>query len=507
MNTVTRALRLGTRGSRLAVAQSLQVAELLRATHPDLAVELETITTRGDRNQTTPLPAVKDADFFSAEIDAALLDGRVDFTVHSRKDLDGPRPQGIVTAAMPLRGNPRDVVLFRPTVLDRLQGGATLRVGTSSTRRARHVQRFLQSALPRVGPVPKLECVPLRGPVDQRLARLHGTNSDSLDGVVLALAGLERLWLDPAGRTAIAGRLTGLRWMVLPLSECPTAPGQGALALDCRAEDIVTRGLLHAVHDEITADNVAAEYAAGHQLAAEQRAALGATAITVPQLGRLLFARGPAAEHSGLQWPAPSPPAGAHAWDGGVWHRACTQGNPPGPLPVPHSPAVFVAHWRALNPMTGLGNDQRIWVSGWPSWQRLSAAGLWVEGCAEGLGFDALRPTLATDVLQLPPLAQWLVLTRAGAEDTWQGSGIAKVLGSYVLEPPDSDEARRLRSAANRATHFFWSSREQYVALRDCLPPAAHHACGTGKTFHALTELGVQPCAFPNRRAWQTWLG
>lgn len=507
MTGAAHALRLGTRGSPLAVAQSRQVAELLQSARSELTVELVTITTRGDRNQTTPLTAIKDGNFFSAEIDAALLGGQVDFTVHSRKDLDGRRPAGIVTAAMPPRANPRDVALFGPAVLDRLRRGDTLRIGTSSARRAAHVQRFLARALPRIGPEPALQCVPLRGPVHRRVARLHDADPDALDGVVLALAGLERLWTDTAARATIERSLAGLRWMVLPLSECPTAPGQGALAVECRADDATTRRLLSAVHDDVTARNVAAEYAAGAGLDTEAQAAMGATAIAVPHVGRLLFASGPAVDDRALQWRAPEPPTNARAWDGSEWHDQCKQNAADTLSRVPRAPAVFVAHWRAVTPHTVVGNDQRIWVSGWPSWQRLSAAGLWVEGCAESLGFDALRPTLAAQVLQLPPLADWLVLTRAGAEPTWQDSGIATVVGSYVLDVPDASAVRRLRQAAGQSTHFFWSSRDQYLALRDSLPPGAHHACGTGKTFRALTELGVQPAAFPSREAWQTWLG
>lgn len=506
MKAASRALCIGTRGSTLAVAQSRQVATDLQAAHPGLQVKLVTLSTRGDRDCSTPLSAVQDAAFFSAEIDVALLAGDVDIAVHSRKDLDGPRPDGIVTAAMPSRVNPRDVVLFRGSVIDRLRRGASLRIGTSSTRRARNVQRFLQAALPRLGPEPDIQCVPLRGPVDRRVARLHSGGSAALDGVVLALAGLERLWLDPAGRRAVEGQLDDVRWMVLPLSECPAAPGQGALAVECRARDAVTRDLLRAVHDARTADEVAAEFAAADQLVAQQRAAFGATAVTVPGLGKLLFARGAAGADNLLRWPAPPRPAVARALDGGAWHRAGTHRAVQQPLGAPDSKAVFVAHWRALNPIAKLCSHQRIWTSGWQSWQRLSAAGLWVEGCADGLGFDALRPTLASPVLQLPPLEQWLALTRVGAEDTWRDSGIVNVVGSYTMEPPPSDALRRLRAAARRATHFYWSSREQYLALRDCVPPAAHHACGTGKTRRALTELGIRPHVFPNREAWQTWL-
>lgn len=175
-------------------------------------------------------------------------------------------------------------------------------------------------------------------------------------------------------------------------------------------------------------------------------------------------------------------------------------------MTLPQRPAIFVAHWRALQPQADVHPDQRIWVSGWQSWQQLSAAGLWIEGCADGLGFDALRPTLATGVLQLPSLDNWLVLTRAGAEPTWQDSGMGQVMGTYAMDPPARADLERLRSEAQQATHFFWSSREQFAALRDYLPGDARHACGSGKTYDALMEIGARPHAFPNREAWQTWL-
>lgn len=506
MSTTARRLRLGTRGSRLAMAQSRQVAAAIERHQAGLQVELARISTRGDRDLSTPLAQVADEGFFSADIDAALLRGDVDFTVHSRKDLDGPRPAGLVTAAMPARANPRDVVLFRPNVLERLRCGAPLRLGTSSQRRARYVRAFLERALPRVGPPPCLECRPLRGPVDQRLDRLAPHQAEPLDAIVLALAGLERLWEDPGGRTAIEAKLADLRWMVLPLTECPTAPGQGALAVECRADDTATRELLSALHDQDTASAVEAEYAAAAELADQDRAAFAGTAVHTPGLGRLMFARSGNEAVAGVRWPAPPRPAESSAWDGGAWHRACQYRALQRPLPTGDSPAVFVAHWRAFEPTRMTDARRRVWVSGWQSWQRLSAAGQWVEGCADGLGFAALRSTLATGVLQLPPLAKWLVLTRAGAEQTWQDAGVGTVIGSYALDAPDASTIERLRREARRATDFYWSSREQFLALRDCLPPDARHACGTGKTWHALAELGVHAQPFPSRKAWQAWL-
>ena len=231
-------LRLGTRRSALAWAQSLWVAERIQALNPDTRVELIPIETRGDRITDRPLSQVEGKEFFSAEIDAALLAGDVDVTVHSLKDLSLERPPGIALAAIPQRENPRDVIVFRDDVTQRLQNRQSLRIGTSAPRRLENVPRFLARALPGDGNA-SIECVEIRGNVDTRLGRLHEPDGSArrLDGVVLAFAGLIRLWRDArpdGGRERIQRLLQNVRWMVLPLTDCPSAPGQGALAVECR---------------------------------------------------------------------------------------------------------------------------------------------------------------------------------------------------------------------------------------------------------------------------------
>jgi hydroxymethylbilane synthase len=109
-------LRLGTRPSLLAIAQSRLVKTQLEELHPQLHIELVQLETRGERDQRTPLTAVADPDFFSAELDNALLHNEVDFCVHSYKDLSRERPASIVTAAIPARETPHDVVLFRTDI-------------------------------------------------------------------------------------------------------------------------------------------------------------------------------------------------------------------------------------------------------------------------------------------------------------------------------------------------------------------------------------------------------
>ncbi len=258
-----RILKLGTRRSALARAQSAAVARALRQAHPDIAVELVGIDTRGDRIQDRPLSAVEGKEFFTAEIDRALLRGAVDFTVHSCKDLSLERDPGLRLAAVPRRQWPADIALFAPDVPGRLAAaappgeGAGLLIGSSSPRRSSFVPPLLGRLLPRApaaaAPLP-LRMADLRGNVDTRLRRLHEPQGAArrLDGIVLAFAGLARLWADEDGRALLARWYAGLPRMLLPLSACPAAPAQGALGIECRAGDEDTAALLRAIDDAPT---------------------------------------------------------------------------------------------------------------------------------------------------------------------------------------------------------------------------------------------------------------
>lgn len=506
-------LKLGTRGSLLATAQSRLVRAAILELHPEIPVEIVTIDTRGDRDQLTPLHEVRDPDFFSAELDAALLDGSVDVCVHSLKDLPSVRPPGIATAALPRRENPRDVIVWRGDVPARLAAGERLRLGSSSPRRHGNVADFLAYGLPASGHAPLLDFVPVRGAVDKRLLGLHGPRSsaDALDGVVLALAGLARLWNDPDGRKALAPLLADCRWMVLPLLRCPAAAGQGVLAVECRAQDDRMQSLLRNLHDPDTAELAAMETAALAGFDSTDRAALGATAIRHAELGPICFLRGhtSAGDVERLDWRRPASPHHATGFDGIAWQRACTR-QPSGPLAklskLRPGDAVFAAYWHALQDQT-LPPGIRVWVSGVESWRRLAARGVWVEGCGDHLGFEDVRATLECPVLGLPPLRDWTALTHHSAVPGWLDSGVGNVLETYdILPPADTSVVESVRESARQATHFYWSSAEQFHALRPAIPAGAHHACGAGKTLRALRSAGTDAQPFPNGREWQRWV-
>jgi hydroxymethylbilane synthase len=256
-------IRLGTRGSALALAQSNQVADALRSLGQD--VELITITTRGDTSSAA-IAQIGGTGVFVTALRDALLAGEVDLAVHSYKDLPTAPADGLVIAAVPVRQDPRDVLIARDGLtLGELPVGS--RVGTGSPRRTAQLLALGMG----------LEVVPIRGNVDTRLASVH---DGKLDAVVLARAGLARL-----------GRLDEVTEALDPLQVLP-APAQGALALECRATDDLV-AVVAALDDADSRAAVTAERALLAALEAGCTAPVGALAdIALGDDGPEVFLRG-----------------------------------------------------------------------------------------------------------------------------------------------------------------------------------------------------------------------
>jgi hydroxymethylbilane synthase len=230
-------LRIGTRGSPLALAQATQVRARLATAHGIVPerIALEVVRTSGDMIRDRPLAEVGGKGLFTKEIEEALLAGTVDLAVHSAKDMPTVLPQGLTIAAALEREDPRDVFISRKAKSPRgLALGAT--VGTASLRRQAQVLRLR----------PDLTVVPFRGNVETRLRKL---DAGEVDATLLALAGLKRLGLADAA-TAI-----------LPVDEFLPAVGQGIIALEARADDTRTRDLLAAIDHSDSATALACERA------------------------------------------------------------------------------------------------------------------------------------------------------------------------------------------------------------------------------------------------------
>lgn len=502
-------LKLGTRKSLLAMAQSRQVALEVERLNPGIQVELVGIETQGDLILDVPLRKVEGKEFFVAELDRALAQNEVDFTVHSMKDLSLERPAQFFRAAIPQRANPRDVILFGPQTEKHLREGKTLKLGTSSPRRIENIPAFLSRVLPRLSDQKKaaqIELEEIRGNVNTRLGRVHEPVESPrfLDGVVLAFAGLIRLWADPTGQIELRRLFKNVRWMVLPLMECPAAPAQGALAIECRTEDLKTVEILKKLHHFPTEESVLAERRILEELGGGCHQRFGATSFVHSELGKILRIKG--AQLDGrkldeLRWNRPE--AGARktaAWDGSLWKPKETEEL--GKIPDLKSQAVFVAHSRAVRQNPAALQGARVWTSGVSSWERLAQNGIWVEGCSESLGFETLIPTLQEAVLGLPTFSDWTVVSHENSLEEWHGLGFQTISSYRVNQNYGNDACVALASA----THVFWSSGSQWGELGSKVSTSAHHSCGPGKTAARLKKAGLHPTVFPSVEEWRKWI-
>ena len=226
-------LRLGTRGSPLALAQARKVAAAIETAQrwPDGWVQIVPIKTTGDKVQDRPLAEIGGKGLWTKELDRALLEGEVDFCVHSMKDVESIRPKEIHIASVRPRGDVRDRIVGAPSIKELKQGAV---VGTSSPRRKAQLLRLR----------PDLKIVNLRGNVE---TRLKAVKSGEIDATLMSAAGLKRL--DISDGTAIPAEI------ILP------APGQAVIGMECRSNDTRTQSVLTTVNNQITYDCVMAERA------------------------------------------------------------------------------------------------------------------------------------------------------------------------------------------------------------------------------------------------------
>lgn len=249
---MTRQLKLGTRGSPLALFQANLVARLLREAHPDLLVDIRTVKTSGDRIQDRPLADVGGKGLFTKEIERGLLDGDLDIAVHSMKDMETFLPDGLDIVAVLPREDPRDAFLSRDGAsLDDLPAGA--RIGTASVRRQAQILHRR----------PDLTVVPFRGNVETRLRKL---GEGEADATLLAYAGLKRLEREDV--------ITG----VFDTDVMLPAAAQGAIGVEARADDTAVLDLLAALDDSTTSLCIAAERAVLAALDGSCRTPIGAFA-------------------------------------------------------------------------------------------------------------------------------------------------------------------------------------------------------------------------------------
>jgi len=448
------------------------VARAFQTHFPDFDIELLTRASAGDRDETTPLAALPDKGAFTADLSDALLSGQADLVVHSWKDLPLEDRPGTIVAATLERADPRDVLLVRRDILSARP--RTISILSSSPRRT----WLLEQALPTLWPwrVDAFQFAPVRGNIPTRLRRLIEGRGDAL---VVAKAALDRLlgFGAPFESTAAEVRehLDRCVWMVLPLREVPGAPAQGAVAVESPVGSRFADEL-RAISHQPTRDAVERERAVLARYGGGCHEALGATVLpreygTVVSIkGRLRS--GDSEDGWSLAGAGIAPPR-ARAAD--IWPRPDErQRATRRPLVVapPATGGFWVARAEALPESWTVTPDRFVWAAGGTTWRRLAARGVWVHGCADGLG-DSEPPGI--DLLTGHPV-HWHRLTHRSAAESDPAA-----LATYEVQEslPDDLPAR---------THFFWTSSTQFLLALERWPELIDrwHASGPGRTWQTL---------------------
>jgi hydroxymethylbilane synthase len=442
---------------------------------------------------------VDGSDFFTEEISAALAAGEAELAVHSLKDMSAPHFFRHNAFAVLDRDDVRDVAVFHPGVDQKLANGSTLTMGTCSPRREDMAMAFLQKGLPQKEFLPKIQVVPIRGNVENRLRQVA---EGKLDGTILATAGLNRLLRDPASAPLVRSLLQPLRIMVLPLFECTPAPCQGAIVVEAHPQHAAMCALLKEINVDVHFRHASAEKKRAWTYGTGCLQRFGVASIHAS--GKTyLYASG--IDQQGVAF--------TH-WEGlpelhikenelftstdymSSFFRYAETGSPE----TLHTPVVFVSNHKVLQygTMANVIKDRRVWVSGSRTWKELAKKGIWVEGSADALGMEQLIPVWKMPLIGIRP-DMVTILTHQQAAERWQTKGY-KALAVYALRENNLEDI----DLKNRR-YFFWTSAAQYESLRNALRADAIHMCTSGETLNQLREKGLDPIVFPTIQSFEWW--
>jgi hydroxymethylbilane synthase len=467
-------LRLLSRASALAVLQAELVSRVLRDRWPSLEVELVTRSSMGDRDPRADLSTTTEKGVFTADLSRALLDGQAEAVVHSWKDLPIEVGGRTAIAATLERADPRDVLLVRRAVVSDRPGALSLL--SSSPRRAWQVS----TALPRLLPwaVTDIQTVPVRGNIPTRLRKLVMGDGDAL---IVAKAALDRLLAPPAPegvQAEIREALAACRWMVLPLKDCPTAPAQGAVAVEVERARADVLSCVAAIDHEPTRRAVEAERAVLASFGGGCQLAVGAT-VLVRDYGVVTSVRAhTAGDPDRREWTlSTDDPAPPRVDEAAIWPRLDERdGATRRSLHVSQPAAtdgLWVARAEALPAAWTVDASTFVWAAGARTWERLAARGVWVHGSADGLG-DGEAP--AIDRLAGRQVT-WLRLTHRDAADP-------QALATYDVDRP-------LPADLGSRSHFFWTSGSLLRRALETCPAirAGWHASGPGRTAQVMRDM------------------
>ncbi|MES2776714.1 MAG: hydroxymethylbilane synthase [Bacteroidota bacterium] len=500
------------RGSWLSLAQAEIFSQKILAHFPGITLNLVIETTAGDKEQNTPLHLVEGKDFFTREIQDCLQNGKADFAVHSMKDVSNEYFfQGNHYAIID-RDCLQDVVIFNEDITDKIKAGKKITIGTSSPRRSLMATGFLQKALPKGSENPvHIESQPIRGNVDTRLQKL---NDQEYDGIILAAAGLNRLLRFSPSKEKVSQLLQNKKLMVLPLFECPPAAGQGAIVAEATADNTDAIEILERIKSEVFTNAILQErvYAQKYGYGCSQQ--FGVFHVDTENTSFTYTSGANENSQPFTEWDfeMPTDITAKELFSSTDYMKdffsyqfldedaSSLQGGTP--LVDRGQNAVFISSHKAIH-STALVNKiagKKVWAAGTRTWYELAKKGIWVEGCADGLGLEFLQSTWESPLVKLKR-RDIQIITNTSSAHHWIADGW-DAAATYELIPKHAEE---IQAAINKAPFIFWTSFQQYEQYKTFINDDALHACPAGKTAKLLLAGGLKPFIFPTIKAFTDW--
>ena len=500
--------KIGTRGSLLAVTQStLMKNELERISGESF--ELVLIKTQGDEVTNKPLWQLEGKDFFTKELDEALLKGEVDLVIHSYKDLGSVRPEGIKLAAVTERKFAHDILLISQENINKLPTWeGEFVVGTSSPRRIANLTVKLGNYIPHLRQKNcPIRCETLRGNVNTRISKLR---EGQYHAITLALAGLERLSQTHKSAEELSGLLKKMNYLILPQSTFPSAASQGALGIETR-EDRDDGGkllkILSQLSHERTVEEVIRERKAFKEFGGGCHLAVGIHVKKVEDY----FLHVHAGEVDGKRI--------EKKWLEGVTIPALTKkklfvGLPKGTRPgivydeyLEKVPAkrmlelekkhVFITSRYCLPSLQSsiVGRPASLWAAGSKTAGILTEAGFWINGTSDSLGtqdLHDLRNSMALRMMNPDLKDDWLTLSHDDGKND-----LGAVIGCYKRVPKKIEPA--YEAELREVGACFWSSYPEYQNFVKAFPflKETQHFCGLGKTWDEFRKAGIKVTPLP----------
>lgn len=493
---------LASRRSDLARIQAYQVGETLRVKHPQIEINYSFHESLGDKNLNDPLWQMPEKGVFTQDFRVGLLRGDYDLVVHSWKDLaieDDPETE--IIATLP-RADARDLLLMRACRWPQIATSGSVTLLTSSPRRAYNLEQFLSVALP--AKIKQLNFVNVRGNVPTRVRKLLQSDAD---GLIVAKAAIDRLLEAPqiadddfsGVQNELRAALSQCLWMVMPLHENPSAPAQGALAVEISRRRPDMRELIGPINCAVTFASVIKEREILRSYGGGCHQKIGASVLRRP-FGEVTFLRGLTDDGRVLNGSTlsaakdrPSKVAREEMWPLDAadhdWFTREMIGMEAVTAPL------WIAKADALPDDYQANFDQLVWASGVKTWRRLARRGVWVNGCAESLG-EREDPRIDTLAGAKP---RWVKLSH---EDGYV-EGDMPVVATYKLvaaaEPP----------AFRGKKYFFWKSGSsfEYALARHPSLKEMKHFCGPGNTARVLKRNGIEPHIFLDHQSWLREMG